>query len=131
MESGRCELCGRQVDGLQQHHLIPRTRHRNRRNKKSFDRREVRERIALLCPPCHDTVHTTFTTKELEYDYNTLAAIRDHPAIRAFVRWVRKHPNTARVRVRRKGGDDLLRQEVRRQQKAARQCRATAEGSRP
>ena len=122
-DSNRCELCGRQVDDLQQHHLIPRTRHRNRRNKKNFGRRDVRERIAWLCGPCHDTIHTTFTAKELEYDYNTVAAIREHAAIRKFIRWLRRRPTVSRIRVRRKGGDDLLRRQQGRLDEKARQRR--------
>ena len=117
METTRCELCGRQAGRLERHHLIPRTRHRNRRNKRNFDRREVHERILLLCRACHSQLHATFSEKELEYDYNTLEAIRAHPDTRKFVRWVRKLPAGQGVCVRRKGGNDLRREDQLRRQR--------------
>ena len=51
--AGRCGLCGREPERLTRHHLIPRTRHANRRNKRDFDRDEVQARVAWLCRPCH------------------------------------------------------------------------------
>lgn len=125
MDTKRCELCGRATHKLERHHLIPRTRHKNKRNKKAFDRSEVHGRIVLLCTACHKQVHATLTEKELEYDYNTLEAIRAHPAIRKFVRWVRKRPAGQGVRVRRQGGNDLRRADRtrRRHRRAKRQER--------
>lgn len=99
----RCALCHRRVPRTQRHHLIPRTRHSNKRTQKAFEREEMTGRLVNLCPPCHKTVHATFTTKELEREYNTLAAIAEHPDIRKFVAWVRKQPAEADVRVRRGG----------------------------
>ena len=122
MEARRCELCGREAHRLERHHLIPRTTHRNKRNKKSFARKDVRGRILMLCSPCHKQLHATFAEKQLEYEYNTLAAIRAHPDIRKFVRWVRRRPADAGIRVRPKGGNDLRREEnTRRQRRSARQ----------
>jgi hypothetical protein len=100
MPSSRCELCGRKCARLDKHHLIPRTRHSNKRNKKQFDRREVHDRLAMLCKPCHKTVHATLTEKELEREYNTLEALRSHEQISRFVKWVRKQPTGATVTVR-------------------------------
>lgn len=96
-----CELCGRAVRHLTRHHLIPRTRHRNRRNKRDFDRDEVRARIAWLCSACHRQIHAVLGEKELERDYNTLAALREHPEIRRFVRWLAGKPADFRPTVRR------------------------------
>ena len=93
-EKPRCDLCGRAVRRLEKHHLIPRTRHANKKNKKTFDRLEVRTRLAMLCGPCHKTVHATLTEKQLEAEYNTLEALRDHPDIARFVAWVRRQPDT-------------------------------------
>jgi len=97
----RCELCGRAVRRLDRHHLIPRTRHRTRRNKRRFTRQEVHERIVRLCKPCHRMVHATLSEKELERDYNTLEALRSHPDIAAFVGWVRTRRDDRNIRVRR------------------------------
>jgi hypothetical protein len=85
-----CELCGRNASPLQKHHLIPRTRHKNRRNKKAFSRDEVKSRIAWLCHPCHKQIHALFSEKELEREYNTLEALQAHDEVQAFVEWIRK-----------------------------------------
>jgi hypothetical protein len=96
----RCELCGRVVKKLDRHHLIPRTRHANRRNKKRFDRQEVRDRLAMVCKPCHKTIHAVLSEKELENDYNTLDALRAHPQIARFIAWLRRQPAAKHVTVR-------------------------------
>ncbi|HYQ92472.1 MAG TPA: hypothetical protein VES89_10465 [Candidatus Competibacteraceae bacterium] len=87
-----CELCGRNVDLLTKHHLIPRTRHRNKRNRREFTREEVRTRILWLCRPCHNHIHDVLTEKELEFDYNTRQALLEQPDIRRFIDWIRRKP---------------------------------------
>jgi hypothetical protein len=98
--TGQCELCGRSGVRIERHHLIPKTRHANKKNKKRFDRREVHERIAMLCRPCHKTVHATLTEKQLEQEFNTLQALRSDPDLAGFVKWVRRQPPGAHVTVR-------------------------------
>jgi len=98
-----CELCGREVDELTKHHLIPRTRHANKRNKKQFDRREVKERIAMVCRPCHKQIHALFTEKELERDHNTLESLKAHPEMARFIEWLKDKPAGLKVTVRRPG----------------------------
>jgi len=97
----RCELCGRQIGELTKHHLIPRTRHRNKRLRKRFSLEEMKARVAWLCDPCHKTVHAVFTEKELEAEFNTLEALRAHPDVREFIKWLRTHPNATRLSIRR------------------------------
>ena len=94
---GRCALCARQVSELTVHHLIPKTRHKNKRNKREFDRREVKERVCLLCRPCHNHVHALFTEKELERSYNTLELLKLDPEIQRFVQWIANKPDGFRV----------------------------------
>ena len=96
----KCELCDREVERVTKHHLIPRTRHKNKRNKKMFDRQEIHERILWLCKPCHKTVHAVLTEKELERDYNTRELLLAHPEINRFVAWVRKKPDGTAIPVR-------------------------------
>jgi len=93
-EGGVCGVCGRTVRKLTRHHLVPRTRHKNKKNKKTFDRREV-HRTAGLCSPCHRHVHATIPNKELEREYNTLEALAAHPGIERFTRWIRNKPHGA------------------------------------
>jgi hypothetical protein len=95
-----CELCGRATGDLTRHHLIPRTRHANKRNKREFDRNDVHHRIARLCRACHKQVHAVLTEKQLEREFNTLAALRGHPEIARFVDWVKAQPAGAHVAVR-------------------------------
>lgn len=90
--TGRCELCLRDEVELTRHHLVPRTRHNNKRNKRDFDRHDVRTRIALFCRPCHKMVHALFTEKQLERDFNTLEQIALHPDVQNFVLWIRPKP---------------------------------------
>jgi hypothetical protein len=91
-EGGACGLCDRTVWRLTRHHLIPKTRHKNKRNKKTFDRREIHRTVGL-CSPCHRHIHTVLDNKELEREYNTLEALRAHPDVEKFVEWVSKKPH--------------------------------------
>lgn len=95
-----CELCERRVSHVTKHHLIPKTRHKNKKNKKLFDRQEIHERVLWLCKPCHKTVHATLTEKELERDYNTRELILAHPDIAKFVAWIATKPDGTNVPVR-------------------------------
>jgi len=100
--TGPCALCGREIGTLTLHHLIPRTRHSNRRNKREFSRQEVRERTAWLCRPCHKQVHAVLDEKTLEREYNSVEALRGHPAIARFIRWIAAKPDGTHVPVRRR-----------------------------
>ncbi|WP_089936922.1 hypothetical protein [Candidatus Entotheonella palauensis] len=96
-----CELCRREVGEVTKHHLILRTRHKNKKNKKDFARDDVKSRLADLCRPCHKQIHTVLTNKELERHYNSLEALRSHPDIRQFCVWIAKRPADTFVRSRR------------------------------
>lgn len=91
--AGTCELCAREVARLTKHHLIPLARHRNRRTQRTFGREEVRERIAMLCRPCHKQVHALLDEKALERSYNTVDALRAHEGVARFVAWVADRPD--------------------------------------
>lgn len=82
---GRCELCGRRVAKRTRHHLIPRTRQRNKRVRKEHSKEEMRNHVALLCSPCHRMLHATFSEKELAREYNTLERLRGHEEVERFV----------------------------------------------
>ena len=87
-----CQLCGRSVALLTRHHLIPRARHRKKRNRRLFDREDVRARILWLCRPCHDHIHAMLSEKEMETAYHSREALLAHPAIARFVRWIETRP---------------------------------------
>lgn len=58
-------------------------------------------RIAMLCEPCHNTVHAHISEHELEAAYNTLEELSQHPEIAKFVNWVAKQPTDRRVAVKK------------------------------
>ena len=96
-----CGLCQRSGLELTKHHLIPRTRHRQTSCRKKFGRQALTTRIAMLCRPCHSTVHATLSEKQLERDFNTLEALAQHPEIARFVAWARKQKPGRRIAVQR------------------------------
>ncbi len=89
---GVCGLCGRFVERRTRHHLIPRTRHGNKRVKRSYDRETLNQTVPL-CPACHRQIHRTLTEKELEREYNTVEALLGHPEISRFVHWIENKPH--------------------------------------
>ena len=91
-EGRACGLCSRTVRRLTRHHLIPKTRHKNKRNKKVCDRREIHYTVGL-CSPCHRHIHTILDNKELEREYNTLETLKGHPDVGKFIEWVSKKPH--------------------------------------
>ncbi len=88
--TGKCPICGR-IEVLTRHHLIPRTRHHNKRNKRDFDRRMVKETIGI-CRPCHSQIHALLTEKELERDWNSIERLRAHPEVAKFAAWIAGKP---------------------------------------
>jgi hypothetical protein len=89
----RCELCGREVSQLTLHHLIPKTRHRNRRVRRDIERDDLRTAVAYLCRGCHNFIHANFSEKTLERKFRTLEALASHPGVARFVAWIRTKPN--------------------------------------
>ena len=80
------------VEKRTRHHLIPRTRHNNKRVKRSYSR-ETLNRTVPLCPACHRQIHRSLTEKELEREYNTVEALLSHPEISRFARWIERKPH--------------------------------------
>ena len=97
----RCELCRRAVEKLTNHHLIPRTRHRNRRVRRDRTPAEI-HRTIRLCPPCHANLHALLTEKQLADSYDSLESLRSNPAVARFTDWIRNRATSTRVPVRRR-----------------------------
>ncbi len=87
-----CELCKRPVGRLTRHHLIPRSRYRKKRARRTFTKERMQQ-VALLCPACHRQIHKTFTEKELEQEYNTIETLKSQPEIAKFVKWIERKPH--------------------------------------
>lgn len=88
--SGQCSICHR-VTVLTRHHLIPRTRHNNKRNKREFDRQMVKKTVGI-CRPCHSQIHAVLTEKEIERSFNSVEALLAHPEVAKFATWIANKP---------------------------------------
>lgn len=78
-----CPLCGRSIPAdvpQSRHHLVPRLR-----GGKGGE-------TVLLHQVCHNEIHATLSETELARDYSTIAALRAHPRLAAFIAWVQKRP---------------------------------------
>jgi len=75
-----CSCCGRAITQISKHHLIPRSRHHNKKVKHNFARTSLQQ-IASICEPCHNQIHAVFTEKELERNHYNLENIKSHPEI--------------------------------------------------
>jgi len=75
---------------VEEHHLVP----------KSLGGRETIRMHRI----CHRKIHAELTERELRDVYASVEALREHPAIAAFIRWVsRKPPEFTAATFRRKG----------------------------
>ncbi|WP_276497396.1 HNH endonuclease [Pontibacter litorisediminis] len=72
-----CELCGREVQHLSRHHLVP--REEGGRYGATAD----------LCQPCHSTLHLTFSNRELAQVYNSIPALQQAEPLQKYLKWVR------------------------------------------
>jgi hypothetical protein len=94
---GPCPICGRPMvagEAVDRHHWQPR----------SQGGREAQP-LHLIC---HRKLHSLFSEKELATTYATPAAVRQHPQMQAFIRWVRRQPPglVARHKRPRRAGTD-------------------------
>ncbi len=90
---GPCPLCGRPMlagPSVDRHHLVP----------KSAGGRET----VWLHRICHRKVHSVLDERAIASAYADLDALRAHPEIARFVRWVRKKPPEFYTRTEPKGG---------------------------
>ena len=72
-----CELCGRDVQHLSRHHLVP---------------REEGGRYgatAELCQPCHSTIHLNFSNRELATSYNTIPSLKQAEPLQKYLKRVK------------------------------------------
>ncbi|MFP4271348.1 MAG: HNH endonuclease [Alphaproteobacteria bacterium] len=68
------------VDGpsVDRHHLVPKT--------------EGGRDTVVMHRICHRKIHSVLSERELATGYADLAALKAHPEIARFVRWVRRKP---------------------------------------
>ena len=93
MEEETCGLCLRPLGRRREkHHWVPR----------SYGGRET----APLHPICHSKIHSVLSERELARSYHSAEALRGHPEIESFLRWLANkppdfHKPTRRARNRR------------------------------
>jgi hypothetical protein len=85
--NGKCELCEREPIKLTKHHVIPVTRHPNKKTKRETSR-DDRHKVAWICRPCHDQIHVLISEKDMEREYNTIEKLKSHPGVQKFILWV-------------------------------------------
>ncbi|MWD28542.1 HNH endonuclease [Aquicoccus sp. SCR17] len=76
-----CALCGRPIPPearQSRHHLVPKLKG------------GAKGPTVLLHQICHNEIHATLTEAELARDYHDIAALRAHPRLARFIRWVAK-----------------------------------------
>ena len=81
MDDQTCVLCGRELgtsETTSKHHLIPKSK--GGRYSETI----------LIHNICHQKIHSVFTEKELQQQYNTVEALKKHEAIQKFIKWVSK-----------------------------------------
>lgn len=93
-EDPLCALCGRPIPPearQSRHHLVPRLRGGKRGE------------TVLLHQICHNEIHATLRETELARTYATPEALRAHPRLARFVRWLAGKPPTFHARSDKKG----------------------------
>lgn len=74
-----CALCARPIGGrVEWHHRVPKSRGGT-------------ETVAVH-PICHRTIHACVPNQELATTYAELAALRAHPDVARFLRWIANKP---------------------------------------
>ncbi|GFE66254.1 hypothetical protein KIN_33280 [Litoreibacter roseus] len=78
-----CPLCGRPIPPHAKqslHHLTPKLK-----GGKGGP-------VVLLHQLCHNEIHATLSEADLARNYNSIQALRLHPRLEKFIRWVSKRP---------------------------------------
>lgn len=95
MDALNCELCGRSVPELTEHHLVPRVVGR----KRGLRGEELP--VAQLCWMCHGQIHTLYTNEELAQRLSSLEALRSDAAVARYLEWVQKQDGETVFRARK------------------------------
>ena len=76
---GQCPICDRDMwkgDSIDKHHMVPKCR--------------GGKETEYLHKICHRKIHSIWTEKELEKEYNDSEKIKEHEEMQKFIKWVNK-----------------------------------------
>ncbi|HAX72021.1 MAG TPA: hypothetical protein DCY20_00705 [Firmicutes bacterium] len=90
-----CALCHRNDVTLTKHHALPKEE-----GGKEND-------IILICTDCHRQIHALYTNKELAIRLNTVQTLLEDEQLKRFFKFIRKQPNSKKVRVKK--SNDIFR----------------------
>lgn len=93
-----CTICLRDKD-LTKHHLIPVSRHKNKKIKAAFSKEELSFTVDV-CRECHNQLHALISEKEMAESYNTMTKLLDHEGVAKYTNWVRKRQPECKISVR-------------------------------
>ena len=94
-----CKICLRDLP-LTRHHLVPVTRHKNKRTLKRHDKESLNT-VLLVCRQCHNQLHALISEKDMDESYYTYEKLLSHEGIAKFTEWIRKRQPNKKIRVRR------------------------------
>lgn len=76
---GQCPICDRDMwkgNSIDKHHMVPKCR--------------GGKETEYLHKICHRKIHSIWTEKELEKEYNDSEKIKEHEEMQNFIKWVNK-----------------------------------------
>lgn len=85
-----CDLCNREVENLEFHHLIPRQLHTKKHFINKFGKQYMREIGIDICHDCHKEIHKMFHHKELGQSLNSLDKLKENEKIIKWIKFIRK-----------------------------------------
>lgn len=84
-----CDLCGREVSKISEHHLIPKEE-----GGRNLD-------TTLLCIPCHRQIHALYTNKELAARLYNITLLKGDIKIKRYLKFITKHPGDAHISIKK------------------------------
>ncbi|MCH2205305.1 MAG: hypothetical protein MK132_05495 [Lentisphaerales bacterium] len=94
----KCAICYRERR-LTKHHLIPVSRHKNKKTQKRHSKDALKS-VIEICRECHNQLHATISEKDMDETYNSFTMLINHPEISKFTEWIRKHQPAGKVSVK-------------------------------
>ena len=93
-----CKICLRELP-LTRHHLVPVTRHKNKKTKKRHGKDKLHT-VIMVCRQCHNQLHVLISEKEMDETYFTLQKLLSHEGVAKFTEWIRKRQPDKKIKVK-------------------------------